>query len=237
MLLFNLAGCKSSKFNCENYYDHNYNGSVKVGEPYEIKNQIYEPKIDLAYSEVGLASWYGHHFHCLKTANGETFDKNSLSGAHNTLPLPSVVRVTNLTNNRSVNVIINDRGPFVKNRIIDVSERAATEIGMKAQGVVKVRVDFLAEETNKLMEKISTKKKIFYQQKPKNTFEIIVAEYKDQKLALMAIHKLAKLGMVHLVVRKNNYHVMLVGESQKQLQALLTKVINMGYKNAKVSYY
>lgn len=166
-LLFILSACKSSlpQF-CPNSYDKEYNGSVKIGTPYIIKGKVYEPKIQHDYNEIGMASWYGHGFHCKKTANGEFFDKNQLSAAHNTLPLPSVVKVTNLSNNRSVNVVVNDRGPFTKNRIIDISEKAAISIGMKNQGVAKVKVEFLANETNELMAKISSKKKIYYKNAP-----------------------------------------------------------------------
>ena len=164
LFMFLLSGCKSLT-RCENSYDHKYNGSVKVGSSYTIKNKTYTPKIEHDYDEVGMASWYGDAFHCKKTANGEYFNKHQLSAAHKTLPMPSVAKVTNLHNNRSVHVVINDRGPFSKSRIIDISEKAAIELGMKSQGVAKVRVEFAAEETNKLMKKIASKKKIYYHNK------------------------------------------------------------------------
>lgn len=157
-----LSGCKSTPTHCKNSYDHNYNGSVKVGSSYTIKGKTYTPEIDHEYDEIGYASWYGHGFHCKKTANGEYFNKHEFSAAHKTLRLPSVVKVTNLSNNRSINVVINDRGPFVKNRIIDISEKAAETLGFRGQGVTKVRVEFLPEESNKLMKKIASKKKIYY---------------------------------------------------------------------------
>ena len=155
-----LTSCQSK--NCKNHYNSKYIGSVKVGKPYVIKNQTYIPKIDSKYEEIGLASWYGHRFHCKKTANGEFFNKHQLSAAHKTLPLPSVVRVTNLSNNRSIEVIINDRGPFVKGRIIDLSEKAAHALGMKHMGVAKVHVKFLPHATNKLMKRLPVKKKIYH---------------------------------------------------------------------------
>ena len=139
-----------SKKHCNNSYDHNYKGSFKVGSPYKINNITYYPEHNPDYDRIGLASWYGDDFHCKKTANGESFNKNQLSAAHQTLPLPSIARVTNLENGKSVTVVINDRGPFVGTRIIDLSERAAEVLAMKARGVAKVRVQYLADETNML---------------------------------------------------------------------------------------
>lgn len=94
-------------------------------------------------SETGLASYYGHQYHGRTTANGETYDENQLTAAHRTLPFDTRVRVTNLTNGKEVVLRINDRGPFVDGRIIDVSYRAAGELDFVAAGVVKVRVEVL----------------------------------------------------------------------------------------------
>ena len=99
-------------------------GTYKVGKPYQIKGTWYYPKEDFEYEETGIASWYGRKFHGRKTANGERFDMNYLSAAHRTLPMPSIVRVTNLENGRKVVVRINDRGPYVDGRIIDLSKGA-----------------------------------------------------------------------------------------------------------------
>ena len=231
-----LSWPSKSSGDCQNSYDKNYQGSVHVGNPYKVKNKTYTPKLEHSYDEVGIASWYGHHFHCKKTANGEIFDKNQLSGAHKTLPLPSVVKVTNLSNNLSVNVVINDRGPFSKNRLIDISEKAAISLGMKHHGTAKVRVQLLPEETNKLMRKIDSNKKIYYKEKPKHKFEIIINQYKTQKEALTAMRKVSKLGEVHLLAEKNNYKPILVTESKVKAKKLLKQIINMGYKNAKINF-
>ncbi|MEO1089158.1 MAG: septal ring lytic transglycosylase RlpA family protein [Pseudomonadota bacterium] len=118
-------------------------GHYKVGQPYQIKGRWYEPVYEANYSAVGVASWYGKQFHGRKTANGETFDMHSLSAAHKTLPLPSFVRVTNLENDRSVVLRVNDRGPFAGDRIIDVSRAAAEELGFRHQGLADVEVEFL----------------------------------------------------------------------------------------------
>jgi rare lipoprotein A len=115
-------------------------GNVKIGQPYQINNIWYYPKDDANYDQTGIASWYGHPFHGQPTANGETYDMDDLTAAHQTLPLPSWVRVTNLDNGRSIVLKINDRGPFVNGRIIDLSRRAARLLGFYDQGTAKVRV-------------------------------------------------------------------------------------------------
>lgn len=113
---------------------------VKIGKPYTVLGQTYEPRDEPDYAEEGVASWYGPGFHEKMTANGEFFDQNSLSAAHRTLPLPSYVEVTNLQNRRTVVVRINDRGPFVKDRIIDLSRRAAQLLGFDQTGTARVLV-------------------------------------------------------------------------------------------------
>ena len=138
-------------------YNNNvpYSGHYKIGAPYKIENKWYYPKKDEAYDEEGMASWYGPGFHGRKTANGDSYDQQSLTAAHRTLPLPSVVRITNLENGRSVVAMVNDRGPFSRSRIIDVSERVADLIGMKQKGTGKVRVQYLPQQTNQLLEKLA----------------------------------------------------------------------------------
>ncbi len=114
--------------------------TVKIGQPYQINGIWYYPKDDQSYDQTGIASWYGHPFHGQATANGETYDMDELTAAHQTLPLPSYVRVTNLENGRSIVVKVNDRGPFVNGRVIDMSRRAARLLGFYEQGTAKVRV-------------------------------------------------------------------------------------------------
>ena len=113
---------------------------VKIGQPYQVNGVWYYPHEDAKYDETGLASWYGEPFHGRATANGETYDMNVVSAAHKTLPLPSFVRVTNLENGRSMVVRVNDRGPFVNGRIIDISRRGAQLLGFYEKGTAKVRV-------------------------------------------------------------------------------------------------
>ncbi|HEY5378699.1 MAG TPA: septal ring lytic transglycosylase RlpA family protein [Pseudolabrys sp.] len=118
-------------------------GVYRVGKPYVVAGREYVPHEDTNYSAEGLASWYGDDFHGRYTANGEIFDMNSLSAAHPTLPLPSYVRVTNLANHKSIVVRVNDRGPYVGNRVIDVSVRTAKLLGFYGNGVTKVKVDYV----------------------------------------------------------------------------------------------
>lgn len=122
-------------------------GAYKVGKPYQIDGRWYYPNEDMAYQEEGIASWYGPNFHGKLTANGESYDMNALTAAHRTLPMPSFVRVTNLENGRAVVLRVNDRGPFAKERIIDVSRRAAQLLGFQGQGTTRVRVEVLPEES------------------------------------------------------------------------------------------
>lgn len=122
----------------------------KVGKPYRIKGNWYYPHVDYKYVEEGIASWYGPNFHGKQTANGAIFDMNKVSAAHRTLPLPSIVRVTNLENGRSLKVKVNDRGPFAKDRIIDVSRRTAQLLGFERQGTALVRVEIVEQDSRQL---------------------------------------------------------------------------------------
>jgi rare lipoprotein A len=130
--------------------DEQPQGRYKVGKPYKINGKWYYPAVDYDYDEVGYASWYGPGFHGKKTANGEIYNENALTAAHKTLPMPSIVRVTNLENNRVLVVRINDRGPYVDGRIIDLSRRAAQLLGMERKGVARVRVEVMEAESRKI---------------------------------------------------------------------------------------
>jgi rare lipoprotein A len=118
-------------------------GTYRVGKPYTVGGRVYVPEENLNYREEGLASWYGDDFHGRLTANGEVFDMASLTAAHPTLPMPCYARVTNLGNGKSLIVRVNDRGPYVGNRLIDVSNRAAELLDFKGHGVAQVRVEYV----------------------------------------------------------------------------------------------
>jgi len=144
LIVLSLIGC-SSNYNYKNIKTKEnpfYGGAYKIGDPYLVEGKIYYPKVNNNYNETGVASWYGKKFHKKATANGEVFDMYKVSAAHKTLPLPSRVRVTNLENKKSIILRVNDRGPFAKNRIIDLSMRAAEILGFKDQGTAQVRVEF-----------------------------------------------------------------------------------------------
>lgn len=120
-----------------------------TSKPYTIKGQTYHPQEHYEYDEEGTASYYGVRdgFHGKKTATGEVYDAHGVTAAHKTLPLPTIVRVTNLENGRSLTVKVNDRGPFPKGRVIDVSEKCAKLLGFYGKGTARVRVQSLVEET------------------------------------------------------------------------------------------
>lgn len=141
-LLFVLSACASEK---------PFTG-VKIGKPYEINGKTYYPSPDSSYDKIGEGSWYGPGFDGKRTASGEIFDEDDITAAHPTLPMPSLVRVTNLGNNKSAVVRINDRGPFHSNRIIDLSKGTAKMIGMKSTR--PVRVQFLPQETEEYLASI-----------------------------------------------------------------------------------
>ena len=118
-------------------------GVYRVGKPYTVAGRTYTPEDNTHYSVVGLASWYGDDFHGRYTANGEIFDMNAISAASPTLPLPSYARVTNLDNRRSIVVRVNDRGPYVGDRLIDVSVKTAKLLGFYGKGITRVKVEYV----------------------------------------------------------------------------------------------
>lgn len=122
----------------------------KIGKPYAINGVWYRPRVDWSYDEEGMASWYGPQFHKESTANGELFNMNAISAAHRTLPLPSIVEVTNLENGRRLTLRVNDRGPFAHDRIIDLSKAAAKRLGFHEDGTARVRVKLVVDESMRL---------------------------------------------------------------------------------------
>jgi rare lipoprotein A len=134
LALVALAGCSSSPAPP---------GVYKLGQPYQVDGRWYYPEYAPDYDRIGIASWYGEPFHGRVTANGEVFDRGVATAAHPTLPLPSLVRVVNLGNRRELTVRVNDRGPFVGDRIIDLSQEAARQLGFERQGTTRVRVQFI----------------------------------------------------------------------------------------------
>lgn len=120
-------------------------GTYRVGKPYMVGGRTYSPEENSNYRAEGIASWYGEDFHGRQTANGEVYDMQSISAAHPTLPIPSYARVTNLKNQRSIIVRINDRGPYHADRLIDVSARTAQLLDFQSNGTTQVRVEYVGQ--------------------------------------------------------------------------------------------
>ena len=211
-LVLSLIGCTSN--NTIPSYKNNKNpffgGSYKIGDPYLVDGKVYYPSENNDYDEVGVASWYGKKFHKRLTANGETFDMFKISAAHKTLPLPSIVKVINLENNKSIILRVNDRGPFAKDRIIDLSMRAAERLGFKEQGTSKVRVQYHSSAKvydslgriipkNKYLDnsEINTYKK---KKNSKNTYNLTIGSFKDKE-NVERIKKMLK-GFTKLKIEK-----------------------------------
>ena len=122
-------------------------GVYKIGKPYQIHGVWYYPQVDYSYDETGIASWYGADYHGRLTANGEALNPEEVTAAHRTLPMPSLVKVTNLDNGRIILVRINDRGPFVPGRILDLSKKAAELLDIDLKGTARVRVQIMQDES------------------------------------------------------------------------------------------
>jgi peptidoglycan lytic transglycosylase len=142
-----LAHCSSSQYSPrvveEGETVPKGGGTYRIGQPYNINGRTYVPHENPKYRADGVASWYGRDFHGRLTANGEIYDMHSISAAHTTMPLPSYARVTNLENGRSIVVRVNDRGPYARNRIIDVSIGAAKALEFYRKGLAHVRVEYV----------------------------------------------------------------------------------------------
>ncbi len=127
-------------------------GSYKVGKPYQIDGVTYVPQEEFNHVETGVASWYGPGFHGKATANGEQYNQEDHTAAHRTLQMPAIVRVTNLDNGRSTIVRVNDRGPYARSRVIDLSRAAAQDLDIVRNGTAHVRLDQLAAESRAVKE-------------------------------------------------------------------------------------
>ena len=143
-----LAHCSGSNYSGTNYADNgervsHSTGRYSVGKPYSVNGQTYVPTENPKYRAEGVASWYGPDFHGGPTANGERYDMHGISAAHPTMPLPSYARVTNLENGRSIIVRVNDRGPYHRNRVIDLSIGTAKALDFYSRGLAHVRVEYV----------------------------------------------------------------------------------------------
>lgn len=185
----------------------------KVGNPYKVAGVWYHPKEDPTYDQTGYASWYGKDFHGKATANGETYNMNALTAAHKTLPMPTYVKVTNLENNRSIVLRVNDRGPFVAGRLIDVSRRGAQLLGFQKQGVTRVRIQVsdekgrVARSTNRRQQAAIEPAPEQTQQGPgtvqsKETHFVQIGSFSSQENATAQANSLRKAGHAARVQRQ-----------------------------------
>lgn len=157
----------------------------KIGKPYQIAGVWYYPQEDYEYDESGIASWYGAKFHGRQTANSEVYDMNALTAAHRTLPMPSYVRVTNLENGRSLILRVNDRGPFARGRIIDISRRGAQLLNFQNQGTARVRVQVLADQSKALKARLTNQTELARVGSPITVDRLPKAKVQSQSLAPM----------------------------------------------------
>lgn len=172
--------------------------------------------------EVGLASWYGKDFHGRKTASGAVYDMYQLTAAHKTLPLGTTVMVTHLNNGRSVTVVVNDRGPFIKGRIIDLSYAAAQAIGMAEEGVAKVRVEVMDKE-------------FIPSPSPEGPFAVQVGAFTDRSNASRLVEELQRKGhdayIAVLKTPENTYYRVRLGKFRTREEAyqLASRLAQEGY--------
>lgn len=146
IITFSACSLSSSKYPSRDFRtDRNSNSFAKgTMKPYTVNGKTYYPTVvEVGESAEGIASWYGPGFHGKKTSNGETYNQNAFTAAHKTLPMNTILSVTNLNNGRKTTVRINDRGPFVENRIIDLSKAAASQIDMLHTGTAPVRLEVI----------------------------------------------------------------------------------------------
>ena len=234
-----------------------YGGVYKVGNPYQIMGKWYYPKEDYHYSEIGTASWYGDDFHAKRTANGEKYDMNTLTAAHRTLPLPSIVRVTNLENGRSLVLRVNDRGPYAKERIIDISKRGAQLLGYQTKGTAKVKVEIMADESKALKaallsqnaetEKYIAKIKAADSEAPvqnkssssTDKYYIQAGSFSQRDLALNFEKKLKKFGQTQIAEASVNgtlYYRVRLGPlaSEDVAQEKLLNIQSAGFHDARI---
>ncbi|QKX01368.1 septal ring lytic transglycosylase RlpA family protein [Wolbachia endosymbiont of Dipetalonema caudispina] len=181
---------------------NNASGHYKIGNSYTINGVTYYPKHCNRYEEVGIASWYGMKGHSTITANGEVFNRHLISAAHRTLPLPCFVLVTNLENGKKLIVRVNDRGPFVEGRLIDLSEKAAKILGFHKSGLTKVKIQYLRKMSERLVKNTPHYRKQYEKEMQKHhpkknnaKSKGYIAFFKSIQAAKSAVSKLRNQGM------------------------------------------
>ena len=158
----------------------------KVEKPYTINGVYYFPAENYEYSQTGLASWYIPKNDGAITANGEQYIPSAVSARHKTLPLPSIVRITNLENGKSVVARVNDRGPMVNNRLIDVSQKGAELLGLPPSGTAQVKVEVLAAESKAVKDELVNAGRVWVEGAPQNDLEFMPPMVNEEPLVVPA---------------------------------------------------
>jgi rare lipoprotein A len=200
-----------------------------AAKPYIIKGVTYYPLASVSsdYEETGIASWYGKDFHNRKTASGERFDMYSFTAAHRTLPLPTYISVVNLENNKSVVVKVNDRGPFSKGRVLDLSYASAEKLGMIASGTAKVRITVLSES----MERLRTEERDI--DINNGAFGVQLASFSVRDNAKELVAKVKNSQIFEVTISgKKYYRVQVFGYSTKQAAETAAKRFEKEYPGA-----
>jgi rare lipoprotein A len=218
---FALGGCVPIPFIGGGHQAATPHPTYKIGAPYTVKGVTYRPHVDYAYDETGMASWYGAGFQGQYTANGEVFDLNELTAAHTTLPLPTIVEVTNLQNNRALRIRVNDRGPFARGRIIDLSRRAAQLLGFEGAGSAPVRVRVLKDESLRAAALAQRGR---------------ISEDNDPPTQLAAAPE-TRSAEARFMVASDRYQVE-AGPvaTEEEAHQLLTQMIDSGYRDARIVF-
>lgn len=203
-------------------------GTYKLGKPYQIGGHWYYPSDDMDYEETGIASWYGPTFHGKSTANGERFDENAVTAAHRTLPMPSFVEVTNLENGRKLRVKVNDRGPFAKDRIIDLSRRSAQLLGIERRGTARVHV--------KRVHSAIDRQALAAASMPGSEIFVQVAALADRVRAADLAADISRFGISNISRSDNGFYRVRVGpfDDEATAASVLAEVRAAGYSEARI---
>jgi rare lipoprotein A len=188
VLLF--LGCANREYNTQVYNVPGIKNPTK--KPYSVNGRVYYPlnTVSVGWSERGIASWYGPNFHGRYTSNGEIYNMYAYTAAHKTLPMNTIVKVTNLQNKKSVIVRINDRGPFVKGRIIDLSYAAGKKIGLDVTGTAPVKITVIGFKGKNYV----------------SGYKVQIGAFINKKGAKKLSNKYQKLGYNTLIIKINQFY-------------------------------
>ncbi|MGN1392895.1 MAG: septal ring lytic transglycosylase RlpA family protein [Succinivibrionaceae bacterium] len=216
----NIKGVKGAKITNEKYSSRGNKDYTVLGKTYKVWRDID------SYYEEGIASWYGPGFHGQNTSNGEHYNMSGYTAAHKNLPLPSFLKVTNLSNNKSVIVRVNDRGPFHENRILDLSKGAAQEIGVIGPGTAKVRLELIKTVPNNQQTSMAVM----------NGFKeyIQVFSTSDYNKAISIKNTIQKATKVKTFIEQinNTYRITVGPLTEKNANSTLKTIKDIGYSSA-----